>query len=636
MLMRNIALPYMESYVIASLVDAYDNCFQIDNVYGHALDLLLRNRGSSPQGAIHLDIGCGYGRIAEPLTEALGVKYVGCDLNPVALESLIARGFETHRICLGEEEKTFTALVECVAGRPVASISILDTLEHLPDTAAMLGALNRLAALTGAMIVVSVPNVANFDIGAKLLLGRWDVTDVGILDHTHMRTFSAKTFERELRASGLHVIEWNNTKPPVTDQHFPLDHPLLSESTELGGLLLNLRRTTDAEHANVLQLVCQCVAGPRMAVTPFAEAYAPERRPFLTALVRTQGRRLHTLRETLVCLHGQTDRDIEIIVIGHRLEGDVLKGVERVIDDQPEDMRECTQLIRVNDGNRTRPLNVGFAAARGRYIAILDDDDIPLAHWVETFRAMDRRASGRLLRTACVRQDVQSVVVQGRAGLRAEGAPERCYPATFNPLEHLRSNLSPPICLAFPRGAYHDLGLHFDETLTTTEDWDYVMRVALLLGTESSPEVTGVYRWWVKGESSRTEHDQAEWDRNHQAILRSMDSRPLLLPQGITSQLRELLNHCDFQNLRVGELETDVEMLQQRVDELQIEPVRLIGEIEHLRNEGVRWQAELLEIRASVQRSFALRLARSVPRPIRTFIRRAASGGRWLFRANSS
>jgi len=579
--------------VIETPAGTYDNAFQTDNVYGHALDLLARHRSRAPAGGIHLDIGCGYGRIAEPLVVTLGLKYVGCDADPAGLRSLRERGFETHQVLLGSEEETYTALLKCIDGRPLVSVTILDTLEHLPDTSATMRALRRLSQ-GGALVVLSAPNIAHFDIGAKLLLGRLDITDVGILDHTHMQTFSASVLDRELRAAGLYPFDTFDTRVAIADQHFPADHSLLTESTEIGGLLRSLRRSVDAEHADVLQLIRICTSGPVSSDLPYVKAYVAENRPFLTAVVRTQGRRIHTLRETLVCLNGQTDRDIEILVVGHRLEPAAIKAVERVLDDQPEEMGLRTRFIRVDDGNRVRPLNVGFAEARGRYIAILDDDDIPMGNWVETFRAMDRRAPGRLLRTACVCQAVRSVTVQGMEGLRAEGSPEISYAKHFDLLDHLRQNQSPPISLAFPRGAFHDLGIRFDETMTTTEDWDYMLRVALLLGVESSTERTGVYRWWMEGDCSRTDHPKSEWDRNYQAIMRKMDSSPLLLPAGSAARLRELMARRD-----------------------------LPAEDLHPRQQGANIQSQLAIVAptATVQRlSAARRLWRMLPKEIRLVV----------------
>jgi len=517
----------------------YDFPFGEATVYGHALELLVRHRKPAPAEAIHLDIGCGYGRIAEPLVAALGRKYVGCDGDAAGLESLKARGFEVHRLVLAAEEETYAALRDRVGGRPVASISILDTLEHLADSAAAMRAISRLAQENGALVVASVPNVTHRDIAAKLVLGRLDITDVGILDHTHTRIFSTATFDAELRANGLYPFDSFDTEVPEADQHFPPDHCLLTESTVVGGLLRALRSSADAAHAAVLQHVRICSPGPCAAIQPYVKAYVSEQRPFLTAVVRTQGRRIHTLRETLLCLSGQTDLDMEILVLGHKLGPDESRKVEQVVADQPEETRARTRLIHVVDGGRSRPLNVGFTEARGRYIVIVDDDDTPMAHWLETFRALDRKAPGRVLRALSVRQDVRSVSVQGLPGLRAEGSPEHCYARTFDLFRHLRANHSPPICLAFPRSAFHDLGFRFDEALTTTEDWDFAMRVALLLGVESSPECTSVYRWWKVGGSSRSEHDQAEWDRNYDTVVRKMDASYVVLPPGSTRRLRE-------------------------------------------------------------------------------------------------
>src|SRR5271157_597961 len=637
----------------------YDNPFQPDSVYGHMLDLLVENRIQAATDAIHLDLGCGYGRVAEPLTARLGYRYVGVDKDQAGLDSLAARGFETHRLVLGEEEETLEALRRIVGDRRVAGVSFLDTLEHLADGDRTLRAIGRFAAEKRALVVISVPNFAHADIAAKLLLGRLDITDVGLLDHTHTRTFTARGLDTTLMTAGLHKVAEKNTRVRHSDQHFPTDHSLLAEGTEIGGLLRSLRAAVDPDHADVMQLVRLCAPGPAAAATPWNIAYLPEQRPFLSVITRTQGRRLHTLRETLLCLHGQTDGDIEVIVIGHKLTFAQLKAVERLIDDQPEEMRARTRLLRINDGGRTRPLNTGFAAATGHYIAILDDDDIPFAHWVETFRELHKNGPGRMLRASCVRQSVRNVTVSGQKGLRAEDTPKRVYPARFDLFEHLRGNRTPPLTIAFPRGAFHDLGIHFDETLTTTEDWDYILRVAPLVGVSSSAAVTSVYRWWETDESSRTLHDQEEWDRNYLTTLRKMDAAPLLLPPASTARLRILLDGWDkmvaanpdrlrdeAENLRaeLGRCQAELENCQAELENCQAELENCQAELGNCQAELENCQAELEgcgtrlnvlkttiemhgdpsqlryeidELNRAIERSTILRVARRVPPPVR-------------------
>ena len=263
-------------------------------------------------------------------------------------------------------------------------------------------------------------------------------------------------------------------------------------------------------------------------------------RPFLSVVTRTQGTRLQCLEEVLSCLAAQTNRDFELLVVCHRVTDEGRAGVRRVVSDQPSWLQERTRLIDVERPGRTAPLNDGFDAARGRYIAILDDDDTVLAHWVETFAALERAAPGPVLRAATLRQD--AVPLPGSDDLVAVsiGNPFAAWASTFEFVDHLRVNHSPPLSLAFPRGAFHDLGVRFDESLAVTEDWDFLVRVAGLVGVRSSPEVTNIYRWWLGQASSRELHSSAEWDDARERVLARIDSTVLLLPPGGATRFREV------------------------------------------------------------------------------------------------
>ena len=130
---------------------------------------------------------------------------------------------------------------------------------------------------------------------------------------------------------------------------------------------------------------------------------------------------------------------------------------------------------------------------------------------------------------------------RGTTGTRAVSAVKSEYAEEFSFIEHLLMNSTPFMSVAFPRSLYRDIGMRFDESLTTTEDWDFLMRAASLVGVADSKEVTAIYRGWVTQDSSRTEHDMNEWLLNQYSVDRKFDSEPLLLPRGEARAIRELV-----------------------------------------------------------------------------------------------
>jgi glycosyltransferase involved in cell wall biosynthesis len=466
------------------------------------------------------------------------LRYVGVGDLTQGLASLRQRGFEAHELRIGDYESTLEGLRAILAGRRLASLSMIDTLGRMPNGDEVLRAIREIIAESNAPAVISVPNVAHRDVGFRLAFGRWDTTRHGLLDHTLTRLFSEATFGRTLEAAGLQVVAGDDVRVVKSDQSFPRSHPALAEGTTLNEYLAMLRSQVDGNDT-VNQFVRLTLAGPQS----FRHAYLEDKdrdqeRPFLSIVTRTQGRRLHCLVEVLTALAGQEDSDFEVLIVGHKLSQEQRLAVERIIEDCPDWLRALTRLVRVYDGGRSRPLNRGFEEAQGQYIAILDDDDLPMAHWLSTFRKLAERKPGAILRAVTARQEVENVSIRGRSGVRAIGGLSP-YPGVFDLIEHFECNQSPPVCLAFPRGVFHDLNIRFDETLTTTEDWDFLLRAAAVVGVSATEQITSIYRWWdMSDESSRSLHDEREWAANHSAIYRKMDRMPILLPAGSAAKLR--------------------------------------------------------------------------------------------------
>ncbi len=258
----------------------------------------------------------------------------------------------------------------------------------------------------------------------------------------------------------------------------------------------------------------------------------PNDAPFLSVIMRTQGHRPEALSEVLLSLCGQSDMDFEVLVMGHNLDEEGKISVISIIDNLPDFMSGKVRLVEVIGGNRTIPLSRGFEEAKGRYVSILDDDDLVFEDWVEAFHSIENDNKGKILHTYCVAQDWMNVknkydetVLVSVSGFRT------IYCTNFELIRQLGQNYCPTFSLAFPSIAYKLLGIHFDETLTTTEDWDFLMRTALICGVADNPTITGIYRIWINAENSATLHNKKEWDKNRKYIQSKFTDTSILIPQ---------------------------------------------------------------------------------------------------------
>ncbi len=266
-----------------------------------------------------------------------------------------------------------------------------------------------------------------------------------------------------------------------------------------------------------------------------------DKAPFLSVVMRTQGKRPEALSEVLLCMCGQSEMDFEVLVMGHNLDEKGKTTVLEIIEKLPSYMDGKVRLVEVNGGNRTTPLNAGFKEAKGRYISILDDDDLVLENWVETFKNLEVQNSGKILHAYCVTQDWKSLENDyGETILVSTSKFRTEYCRNFDFVEQFVTNYCPTFSLAFPSDAYKVRGIHFDESLTTTEDWDFLMRTALCCGVADEPVVTGIYRKWINAENSATLHNELEWKKNYIRIQKNLLQGPFNLPEDITKRILAL------------------------------------------------------------------------------------------------
>ncbi len=155
-----------------------------------------------------LDVGAADGYLAEILT-ARGFE-VTCVERDAGLA--VAAADKCRRVVMADLERGLPPL-----DGPFDLIVCGDVLEHLTDPGRVLASLNEYLRKDG-IIIVSVPNVAHLWMRLQLLFGRFEYAERGILDRTHLRFFTRRTFLRLLAEAKL---------TPVTLVATPVPFPLL-------------------------------------------------------------------------------------------------------------------------------------------------------------------------------------------------------------------------------------------------------------------------------------------------------------------------------------------------------------------------------------------------------------------------
>lgn len=147
-----------------------------------------------------LDVGCGKGGFGRAVREVRGgaLRLVG--IEAVSAEAAVARdtnGFDTV------VDGYFPEAMSTDLGR-FDLIAFNDVLEHMVDPWAALEAASQYLA-PGGRVLASIPSIQFAPIVLKLLAGRWDYTDDGTLDRTHLRFFTKATMCELFEQAGFAV-----------------------------------------------------------------------------------------------------------------------------------------------------------------------------------------------------------------------------------------------------------------------------------------------------------------------------------------------------------------------------------------------------------------------------------------------
>ena len=208
--------------------------------YSQSVDLENWNSSHSlavlsiPPGSRVLDLGTADGSVARALKNR-GCTVWGIEFDEQAAEAalqvcdrVIVADLETREAFDALGDETFDVVLA------------LDVLEHLRDPAPVL----RRAAthLTPkGVAVVSIPNITHGALRLSLLEGRFNYTEHGLLDRTHLRFFDRRGAERLMSEAGLTITQHLRVRRELEETEIAVNRDSVSPE-----LLQSLARDPDA------------------------------------------------------------------------------------------------------------------------------------------------------------------------------------------------------------------------------------------------------------------------------------------------------------------------------------------------------------------------------------------------------
>ena len=155
-----------------------------------------------------LDVGCGKGFLAAAMLRNDN-RITGIDaLAPAEVLPSLDRYFQA------DLEQGIAAIVPQAGLETFDRVLLLDVIEHMKDPGRLLAECQP-ALKNNGLLVVSVPNIANITVRLKLLFGKFDYQERGILDKTHLRWFTRRTARRLLEENGYQIVEERITNMPL-------------------------------------------------------------------------------------------------------------------------------------------------------------------------------------------------------------------------------------------------------------------------------------------------------------------------------------------------------------------------------------------------------------------------------------
>ena len=310
--------------------------------------------------------------------------------------------------------------------------------------------------------------------------------------------------------------------------------------------------------------------------------YSKVEEPLVSVIIPTKDRP-EMLAQAIQSVLNQTFTDLEIIVV----------------NDSGVDVQSLISRLNTK-GNivykkHDRPLersvarNTGIRAARGKYIAYLDDDDIYYPNHIETLVNFLENSEYKIAYTDAVM--AQQKKQNGEYVTVHRTVP---YSLDFDKDKILVSNSTPNLCLMHEKSCLDEVGL-FDETLSTHEDWDLIIRLSRKFDIAHIQETTCEFTQRNDG-TNTSSHNRADFTRTREIIFNKYYQYAEANPTILAAQKDAFIAEAKELAQQVQQIQSQVIQKESQLQETQAEKSQLAAQVE-------TWQRSTQELQAQLEAS---------------------------------
>jgi len=149
-----------------------------------------------------LDIGCGRGILGEVIKKEKRATVYGVDISSAAIKEAKNRIDKAFRVDIERNLKDWPSEIK---NKKYDVIVISEVLEHLFYPEKLLENIKEISHHE-TEIVITVPNVLFWKNRLKMFFGKFEYTDEGIMDRSHIHFFSWKSLKKLLKQSGYYIV----------------------------------------------------------------------------------------------------------------------------------------------------------------------------------------------------------------------------------------------------------------------------------------------------------------------------------------------------------------------------------------------------------------------------------------------